>query len=120
MIADRLLIDYLVRYYERIYANIGYTFYSGVERQNNNSIFILSTMIHASALRIADERFRSQLWHAEHILAFGDWYGKHNKKDHFNIPQCKILDGAVQNGMKHVKLWQSLIKKISHESIIPV
>ncbi|CAG8617074.1 2755_t:CDS:2 [Funneliformis caledonium] len=143
MIADKLLIDCLVRYYERIYANIRYIFYSGVERQNNNSIFVSSIIIHASAFHIADERFGSQLcrselaanimvtfldendyieyWpatiryffkhsillpegHAEHILAFVDWYGKYNKKDYFNILRCKILDEAVQNGMKHVEL----------------
>ncbi|CAG8600445.1 17664_t:CDS:2 [Funneliformis caledonium] len=75
-IVDKLLIDCLVRYYELVYANIEYTFYSE--------------------------------------------YGKHDKKDHFNISRRKILDGAVQNGTKYVELWRPLTKKISHKSIIPV
>ena len=61
--------------------------------------------------------------HTEHVLALVDWYGKHNKKDYFNVPRrglSRTLDGVAQNGMKHVELWKPLTRKLSHESIIPV
>ena len=61
----------------------------------------------------------------EHTLAIVDWYGKHNKRNHFNVSRrglsTRNLDGVGQNGMKHVELWKPLAKrKLSYENIIPV
>ncbi|CAG8563155.1 1717_t:CDS:1, partial [Funneliformis caledonium] len=142
------LINCLISYYERVYADLRYKFYSGIQKQDKDAIFVSSSMIRISALYIADERFRSQLcrsdldanvmvaflnnednleyWPAticyffkhtivlpnrltEHILAIVDWYSKHSKKDHFNVPQrglSKTLDRVIQNGMRHVELWK--------------
>ena len=118
------LVNCLVNYYERVYADFEYQFYSGSRSQDRNAIFVSSSIMHASGLQIADERFGSQMcrsdlsanvivafldnednieyWPAtiryffkhsvvllqgntEHMLAIVDWYGKHSKKDHFNI-----------------------------------
>lgn len=159
---EKPLIDCLIEYYKRVYADIGFTFYSGVQQQDEQAIFVSSSMIRATALHIADEHLGSQLCHSdlaanvmvafldenndvefwpasvryyfkhsiilpqgrtEHTLALVDWYGKHSKKDHFNITRrglSRILDGVVQNGMRHVELWKPLIRKLTHENIIPI
>jgi len=164
VILEEPLVDCLIDYYERVYVNFEYQFYSGSQCQNRNAIFVSPSIMRASALQIADERFGSKLcrsdlsanvmvafldnednleyWPAsiryffkhsivlpyvgctEHILAIVDWYGKSNKKNHFNVPRqglSRILDGVALNGMGHVELWKPLVKKkLSCENIIPV
>jgi len=156
------LINCLINYYERVYADIGYKFYSGCKQQDKHAIFVSPSIICASTLQIADERFGSQMcrsdlsanamvafldnednteyWpttiqyflkhsvvlpqgNTEHILAMVDWYGKHSKKDHFDISRqglSKTFNGVVKNGMKHVELWKPSTRKLSHENIIPI
>lgn len=166
MTIENSLVDCLIGYYERVYADLEYQFYSGSQfhHQDEHAIFVSPSITRASALQIADERFGSQLcrsdlsanvmiaflddennfeyWpatiryffkhsivlpyvgHTEHILAMVDWYDKHRKINHFNIPRyglSGILDGVAYNGMKHVELWGPLTsRKLSCENFIPV
>ncbi|CAG8629474.1 12782_t:CDS:2, partial [Funneliformis caledonium] len=68
------LINCLIGYYEQVYADLRYKFYSGIQKQDKDTIFVSSSMICISALYIADEWFGSQLcrsdFDANVIVAF--------------------------------------------------
>jgi hypothetical protein len=61
VIMERPLVDCLINYYERVYADLDYQFYSGSRHQDIHAIFVSPSIIQASALQIADERFGSKL-----------------------------------------------------------
>lgn len=58
---EKPLVDCLVGYYKRVYADLEYQFYSGSQQQDRHAIFVSPSIIRASALQIADEHFGSQL-----------------------------------------------------------
>jgi len=57
---EKPLVDCLINYYERVYANLEYQFYSGSQHQDRHAIFVSPSIIRASALQIADEHFGSK------------------------------------------------------------
>jgi len=163
IIMKKPLVDYLMNYYERDYADLEYQFYTGSKQQDEWAIFVSPSIMRASSLQIADERFGSQLcrsdlaanvmvafldnennleyWPAtiryffkhsivlpyvgstEHTLALVDWYGKHNKIDHFKVSRqglSRILNETLKNNLSHVELWKPPTGKLSYENIIPV
>jgi hypothetical protein len=61
VIMEKPLVDCLINYYERVYADLEYQFYSGSHHQERHAIFVSPSIIRASALQIADERFGSKL-----------------------------------------------------------
>lgn len=61
---DNSLVNCLIGYYEQVYADLEYQFYSGSQQQDN-AIFVSPSIVQASALQIADEHFSSQLCHSD-------------------------------------------------------
>ena len=161
IIMEKSLVDCLIGYYKRVYADLEYQFYSGSQQKDEYAIFVSPSIIRASALQIADEHFGSkscrsdlasnvmvaflddekniEYWpttinyffkHSivlpyvgptEHILAMVNWYGKHQKIDHFSVPRRGLSRIFNEAALRHVELWKPIkIRKLSCESIIPI
>jgi hypothetical protein len=61
VIMEKPLVDWLMNYYKHVYVDLEYQFYTGSQHQNRYAIFVSPSIMRASALQIADERFGSQL-----------------------------------------------------------
>jgi hypothetical protein len=58
---DERTVNLLKDYYEVVYANCGYKFHNGINDIGGSCIYVSSTVLRASSIRIGDEIFGSSL-----------------------------------------------------------